>query len=55
VVELTVPEMRQKEGGSRIRLLLTDDRMRVPVRMQTSMPFGGTMLLELSARTGPTS
>jgi hypothetical protein len=55
VVELTVPDARQKEGGTRIRLLLTDDPARVPVRLETSMPMGGTMVLDLSARSIPTS
>ena len=33
---------------SSIRLLLTDDATRIPVRIETSMPYGGTMVLELA-------
>jgi hypothetical protein len=50
VVELRVPDGRQKNGTSLIRLFLTDDALRVPVRMETTMPFGGAMVLELAAR-----
>jgi hypothetical protein len=50
VVDMTVPDVRQNEGTSRIRLYLTDDALRVPVRLETTMPYGGTMVLELTAR-----
>lgn len=51
VVDMEVPDSRQEGGTSRIRLFLTDDEARVPVRLETSMPVGGTMVLELKART----
>lgn len=50
-VEMTVPDVRQKEGARRIRLLLTDDARRIPVRMETTMPFGGAMVLQLAAHS----
>jgi hypothetical protein len=51
VVDLLVPDARQEGGTTRIRLYLTDDAARVPVRLETSMPVGGTMVLELESRT----
>jgi Protein of unknown function (DUF3108) len=50
VVDMQVPDGRQDEGTTRIRLYVTDDAAHVPVRLETGMPFGGTMVLELKAR-----
>jgi hypothetical protein len=51
VVEMRVPDSRQENGTNLIRLHLTDDDTRVPVRIETSMPFGGALLMTLSSRT----
>ena len=50
VVDMQVPDGRQDGGTTRIRLYVTDDAAHVPVRLETAMPFGGTMVLELKAR-----
>jgi hypothetical protein len=47
IVDMHVPDARQENGTTRIRLYLTDDPSRLPVRLETAMPFGGTMVLEL--------
>ena len=51
VVEMRVKDPRQSNGVSKIRLQLTDDELRTPLRIESSMPFGGTMVMSLQART----
>ncbi len=53
VVEMRVQDVRRFEGAGLIRLYLSDDRARIPVRIETAMPVVGTTTLELtSARSG---
>jgi len=53
VVEMRVQDVRRFEGAGVIRLYLSDDRARIPVRIQTAMPVVGITVLELtSARSG---
>jgi hypothetical protein len=51
VVEMRVPDLRQENGQGRIRLHLTDDERRIPLRLETSMPIGGTMVMTLEAHS----
>jgi hypothetical protein len=51
VVEMRVKDTRQSGGTSRIQLHITDDEFRVPVRIESSMPVGGKMVMSLQART----
>jgi hypothetical protein len=50
VVEMRVPDTRQDKGYSLLRLHLTDDFLHVPVRIESSMPVGGTMTMVLQSR-----
>jgi hypothetical protein len=47
VVEMVVDDARRFGGSGTIRLHLTDDDRRVPVRIETRMPVAGTTRLEL--------
>jgi len=51
VVAMRVRDSRQKSGSSVIQLHITDDEWRTPVRIESSMPMGGTMIMSLQART----
>jgi len=51
VVEMRVPDRRQKSGTSTVRLFLTDDARRVPVRIESRMPVVGTTVLLLESQT----
>jgi hypothetical protein len=51
LVEMEVRDGRRFNGSGLIRLYLTDDAYRYPVRIETSMPVVGTMVLELEALT----
>jgi hypothetical protein len=50
VVEMRVKDSRQSNGSSVLRLTLTDDSLHVPLRIESSMPLGGTMVMSLRAR-----
>ncbi|MEX2280894.1 MAG: DUF3108 domain-containing protein, partial [Gemmatimonadota bacterium] len=50
VVEMRVRDSRQSGGFSVLRLHVTDDEFKVPVRIESSMPVGGTMIMTLKAR-----
>jgi hypothetical protein len=52
VVEMRVPDRRQKSGTSLVRLFLTDDARRVPVRIESRMPVVGTTVLLLESHAG---
>jgi hypothetical protein len=49
VVEMRVRDTRAFRGDGRIRLHITDDARRLPVRMETSMPIAGTTVLSLES------
>jgi hypothetical protein len=49
--EMEVRDGRRFNGSGVIRLYLTDDLHRYPVRIETAMPVIGTMVLELEALT----
>jgi hypothetical protein len=49
LVEMRVRDPRTFRGDGRIRLNLTDDHRRLLVRMETSMPVAGTMVLSLES------
>jgi hypothetical protein len=51
VVQMRVRDSRQKTGSSVIQLHITDDEWRTPVRIESAMPVGGTMIMSLQART----
>ena len=46
-VEMKVKDPRQSSGVSLIRLSLTDDEYRLPLRMESAMGIGGTMTMTL--------
>jgi hypothetical protein len=50
VVEMRVRDSRQSNGFSVLRLHLTDDSLHVPLRIESSMPVGGTMVMSLVSR-----
>jgi len=50
VVELRVKDEGRYGGSGVVRLNLTDDARRVPVRIETSMPVAGRVVLDLQAR-----
>jgi len=50
LVEMRVPDSRQETGTSLLRVYLTDDEQRVPVRIESAMPIGGTMVMTLDSR-----
>jgi hypothetical protein len=50
VVEMRVRDSRQDTGFSVLRLYVTDDELKVPVRIESSMPLGGKMVMTLQAR-----
>jgi hypothetical protein len=49
VVEMRVHDTGRFGGSGRVRLHLTDDERRIPVRMETSVPVAGTMILSLES------
>jgi hypothetical protein len=51
VVEMRVRDGRRFNGSGVIRLHLTDDAHRYPLRIETSFPVVGTMILDLQAVT----
>lgn len=51
VVEMRVRDPHRTGGEARLRLFLTDDARRLPVRIESPLPVG-TMVLELESHTG---
>jgi hypothetical protein len=51
VVEMHVKDARRFHGGGVIRLQLTDDLCRIPVRIETSMPVVGVTVMTLESYT----
>ena len=51
-VEMRVKPVRRLGGSGLLTMYLTDDARRIPVRIETSMPVAGTMILELEAAEG---
>lgn len=51
VVEMKVKDAGRFRGDGVLRLHLTDDECRYPIRIETSMPIAGTMVLDLTALT----
>lgn len=49
VVEMRVSDAKRVSGDGTIRLYLTDDDRRVPVRIETKVPVFGTMVLTLES------
>lgn len=49
LVEMKVRDGRRFNGSGRIRLHLTDDMHRYPLRIETSLPVVGAMILDLEA------
>jgi hypothetical protein len=47
VVEMKVKDPRQESGVGLIRLFLSDDEFRLPLRMESNMGIGGTMTMTL--------
>lgn len=47
VIEMHVPDTRQKKGRSTLRFYISEDAYRLPLRIDSSMPMGGTMTLTL--------
>lgn len=53
VVEMRVLDPRRYHGEGVLRLHLTDDACRVPVRIESQMPLFGTTVLQLDRRPAP--
>jgi hypothetical protein len=51
VVEMRVKDPRRYKGEGVIRIHLTDDRCRLPVRIESAMPVFGTTVLTLESHT----
>jgi len=51
VIEMRVPDERQKGGFSTLRFYISDDDERLPLRIDSSMPMAGTMKLTLESVT----
>jgi hypothetical protein len=51
VVEMRVKDPRRYKGDGVIRIHLTDDRCRLPVRIESAMPVLGTTVLTLESHT----
>jgi hypothetical protein len=49
VYDMKVPDTRQKNGFSTIRFFISDDAERVPVRIETSMPVAGRIVMTLTS------
>jgi hypothetical protein len=43
--EMLVPDSRQKSGFSRLRFTIGDDSLRIPLRIETSMPVAGAITM----------
>lgn len=51
LVQMTVKDPRRYEGVATLRLFITDDARRMPVRMESSIPVFGRMVLVLESST----
>lgn len=51
IVEMRVKDPRRYKGEGVIRIHLTDDRCRLPVRIESAMPVVGTTVLTLESHT----
>lgn len=51
VVEMRVKDPRRYNGAGVIRIHLTDDRCRLPVRLESTMPILGTTVLTLESHS----
>lgn len=49
VIEMHVPDARQKKGRSSLRFYISEDADRLPLRIDSSMPMAGTMTLTLQS------
>ncbi|HEX6558422.1 MAG TPA: DUF3108 domain-containing protein [Longimicrobiales bacterium] len=49
VYEMRVPDPRQKNGTSSIRFFISDDAARIPLRIESSMPMAGTIVMTLAS------
>lgn len=49
VIEMRVPDARQKKGVSTLRFYIGNDDDRLPLRIDSAMPMGGTMTLTLES------
>jgi len=49
VIEMRVPDTRQKKGTSTLRFYIGDDTDRLPLRIDSAMPMAGTMTLVLES------
>lgn len=54
-LELKVRDPRRYRGTGTIRIQVTDDERRIPVRIRTSLPGSTPVTLELRSETGSTS
>jgi len=50
---MRVRDPRRYRGEGVIRIHITDDRCRLPVRIQSTMPVVGTTVLTLESHTHP--
>lgn len=55
VVEMRVKDPERYGGHGTIRLYLSDDARRLPVRIESAVPVFGTMVLTLESHTHPAS
>ena len=53
LVELKVKDPRRYKGDGVIRINLTDDSMRMPVRIESAMPVVGTAVMTLESFSNP--
>jgi hypothetical protein len=53
LVEMRVKDPRRYRGEGVIRIHLSDDRCRLPLRIESRMPVVGTAVLSLESHTHP--
>jgi hypothetical protein len=53
VVEMRVRDSRRYDGEGIIRIYLSDDGLRLPVRIESAMPIAGMAILTLESHTQP--
>jgi Protein of unknown function (DUF3108). len=54
LLEMRVRDARRYKGEGVIRINLSDDAMRIPVRIESAMPVLGTAVMTLESLTNPT-
>jgi hypothetical protein len=54
-VEMRVRDSRRYRGEGVIRINLSDDAMRIPVRIESAMPVLGTAVMTLQSFNNPTA